>query len=232
MPNTKASLWIAVLPALVLPLLASLFYFVLFSEHALAQGIYTGTKVFTLVWPVIAYIVILKIPLPKPSLLAGDCRRALITGLVSGALMVGLMMLLMQTPLGNVVKASAGQIRTKAEELGIINHYWLFAVFLSVVHSLIEEYYWRWFVFGRLRQALSGFAPHLIAGIGFAAHHVVVASQFFGLSWGFLLGGSVAVGGIIWSMMYDKHKTLLGAWISHIIVDFGIMTIGYCLICS
>ena len=30
--------------------------------------------------------------------------------------------------------------------------YLLLAVFYSAIHSLLEEYYWRWFVFGRLSQ--------------------------------------------------------------------------------
>lgn len=222
----NASIWTAVLPALTLPFIASLFYFVLFSEFAFARWIYTGTKVFTLAWPVVVYLVLFKARLPRPDPRAGNTRGAIASGLVSGVLIVALMAILMQTALGDIVKESAGQIRTKAEELGIIDNYWLFAVFLSVIHSLIEEYYWRWFAYGHLRRALFGFAPHLIAGVGFAAHHVVVASQFFGLPMGLMLGALVGVGGIIWSVMYERHKTLLGPWISHMIVDFGIMAIG------
>src|SRR5262249_6160472 len=68
------------------------------------------------------------------------------------------------------------------------------AIFYSLLHSLLEEYYWRWFVFGRLRDSLSsreragvsGSGPDenaptrmtvlaiLISSLAFMCHHVVV----------------------------------------------------------
>src|SRR5262249_50425418 len=49
---------------------------------------------------------------------------------------------------------TAAQLSIKLTEFGIAQPlgFALFAVFLMVVHSLLEEYYWRWFVFGRLRR--------------------------------------------------------------------------------
>jgi hypothetical protein len=70
---------------------------------------------------------------------------------------------------------------------------------------------------------------YLAAG-AFAAHHVVVASTFFGLAAGLLLGGSVAVGGLLWSLMLARQGTLAGAWVSHVLVDLGLAWIGYRLL--
>lgn len=151
-------------------------------------------------------------------------------GILSGLIIVALMVVLMQTTIGETVIASAGKIQTKAKNFGILEHYWLFAIFLSLIHSLIEEYYWRWFVYGNLKRVINGFSAHFIAGVSFSAHHIVIASQFFSLFWGILLGGLVGAGGILWSMMYEKQKTLLGAWLSHMVVDLGIMYIGYYLL--
>ena len=47
-----------------------------------------------------------------------------------------------------------------------------------------------------------------------------------------MFGLLVGVGGVLWSLLYAKHKTLYGVWISHMIVDLSIMVIGYDLICS
>jgi hypothetical protein len=45
-----------------------------------------------------------------------------------------------------------------------------------------------------------------------------------------LLGGAVGLGGIIWSLLYQRQGTLSGAWLCHAIVDMGIMAIGYKLL--
>ena len=114
--------------------------------------------------------------------------------------------------------------------MNILPYYWWFATFISVFHSLLEEYYWRWFVFGQLHQLVKPVTAHLLAGLAFAAHHVVILSQFFGWGWGFGLGAFVGIGGIIWSIMLIRQKSLIGIWVSHAIVDWGMMAIGYMLI--
>lgn len=223
-------IWIALVPALIVPFIASLFYFVFLSEHPSAQVIYAATKIFTIVWPVLSLFFIIRDPFPKIRILSRENGRAVVPGIVSGLIIVLFMFLIMKTPIGDTIVAGGGKMQVKAEELGVLEYYWLFAIFLSLIHSLIEEYYWRWFVFGSLRRIIPGFLPHLIAGISFAAHHVVIGAQFFSLFLGILLGIVVCAGGVLWSMMYERQKTILGAWISHMIVDLGIMYIGYRLL--
>ena len=72
-------------------------------------------------------------------------------------------------------------IRLKIEEFSAAApaRYVVLAAFLAVVHSLLEEYYWRWFVFGRLRRLVSSPAAILISSLAFMAHHVVVLGRFF-----------------------------------------------------
>jgi membrane protease YdiL (CAAX protease family) len=232
LPDRDLRTWLAVLPAMLVPFLASLFYFVLFSEYRFARLIYAATKVFTLVWPLIAMRFILGDRLPALDLRDARHQRAIPSGALLGVVIVLLMFGLMPTPLGEMVNASAPSILKKTRELGVLEHFWLFVLFLSLAHSLIEEYYWRWFVFGRLREIVSPVSAHFLAGAAFAAHHVVVATQFFPLGWGIVLGGLVGVGGVLWSVLYSRQGTLAGAWISHLIVDVGVMGIGYKLLCA
>lgn len=219
--------WLSVAPAMALPFLASLFYFVLFSDHWFARAIYGGTKVFTLIWPLVALKFILDERLPRFRIADPQHRAAAGWGLLSGACIVALMFALMQTGMGVMALESASRIRAKAEALGILRHYWAFGLFLALAHSFLEEYYWRWFVYGRLRDLMRAPLAHALAGASFAAHHIVVATQFFPFLWGLVLGGLVGVGGIIWSLLYERQRTLAGAWISHIIADLGILSLGH-----
>lgn len=223
--------WFALLPAMTLPFVASLFYFVLFQESTWTRLIYSGTKLFTLIWPLLVFYWIWQKPLPRFPLEWKLHLRSLPLGLLSGCAIVALMFGCLQTPLGTLVNDSTELIRKKSQQMGILEHYWLFALFLSLMHSLLEEYYWRWFVFKHLRNHLSSaFLAHLIAGIAFAAHHIVVTTQFFPFLWGLFFGSAVGIGGILWSFMYERHDSLFGAWISHLIVDLGIFLVGHKLL--
>ncbi len=226
MDISRSLQWKTVVPAMCLPFIASLFYFVLFSEHAFSRVIYGGTKVFTLVWPIIVFLLIYRTGLPRIRLCDPPHRKAVPLGLLTGLGIVGLMFGLMQTPLGQVVGEGGVNIGKKTRELGVLEHFWIFASFISIFHSLLEEYYWRWFVYGRLRELLSRWPTHLLAGVTFAAHHIVITTQFFPFGWGLFFGCMVGVGGVIFSLLYERQNSLVGAWIAHMCVDFGIMAIG------
>jgi len=103
------------------------------------------------------------------------------------------------------------------------------SAFYAVLHSLLEEYYWRWFVFAQLRRATALGSAIAISALGFMAHHVIVLSVFFGwgsfLSLFFSLG--VAVGGVAWAWLYHHSRSLFGPWLSHALVDAGIFLVGF-----
>jgi len=125
-------------------------------------------------------------------------------------------------------------IRDKVTGLGIdaLWKYLALTVFYALVHSLLEEYYWRWFVFAELRKLIPLSPAVVVSSLGFAAHHVIVLGKYFGyaspLTWVFSLG--VAIGGVIWSWQYAKTQSLWGIWLSHLLVDAAIFLIGLHLI--
>jgi membrane protease YdiL (CAAX protease family) len=110
--------------------------------------------------------------------------------------------------------------------------YALLGLFYCLIHSLMEEYYWRWFVFGQLRRFTS-FAPAMtISALGFMAHHVLVLGKFLGFDspLTYLLSACVAIGGAFWAWLYDRTGSLLGPWLSHMLVDAAIFIIGFDLV--
>lgn len=107
-----------------------------------------------------------------------------------------------------------------------------FAMFLSVPHSLAEEYYWRWFVFGQARRVMPLGAAVALSSLGFMAHHVLVIEQFLPGQWAAVVTFSacVACGGAVWAVMYQRLGSLYASWAGHFLVDAGIMAIGYDLV--
>lgn len=226
------SVWLfAVLPALGIPCLGALLYFVWFAHSHWVQPVYAGVKLYTIVWPVIAVWWILREDLQEFRRLLVFRKRILLEGAGWGMLMSSAIVVVLLSPLGEAVREQAGVVRDKAEQMGVVSQFILFGLLISMLHSFLEEYYWRWFVFGHLHRFMkSKLLAHVVGAFGFAAHHIVVTTQFFDGAMGWIFGIAVGVGGGIWSWLMIRHRSLIGAWISHIIVDLTLMSIGYWLI--
>lgn len=162
--------------------------------------------------------------------------QGVLFGLVFGALVAGAMFALYFGVLkGSALLAGAmPEIRGKVTGFGIdsVWKYAVMGVFYSLVHSFMEEYYWRWFVFGQLRRWTPLGAAAVISGLGFMAHHVLVLGKYFGFAnpATYLLASCIAVGGAVWAWLYQRSGSLLGPWLSHMLVDTAIFAIGYDLV--
>jgi hypothetical protein len=130
--------------------------------------------------------------------------------------------------------AATEVLRGKLDGAGITSptRYIILATFYSLCHSLLEEYYWRWFVFGRLMQTWKLAPAAIVSSLGFMAHHVLLLESFFAGRpelW-FPLSLAIAIGGVFWAWLYRTSDSLIGPWLSHLVVDAGIMVIGYDLL--
>ena len=106
----------------------------------------------------------------------------------------------------------------------------LLAIYICIPHSLWEEYYWRWFVFGWMRRYMPVSAAIALSSIAFMLHHVVILVVYFpGNTWTlavpFSLG--VAIGGAVWAWLYERTGSLYAPWLSHALIDAAIMAIGF-----
>lgn len=124
------------------------------------------------------------------------------------------------------------RIREKLNEFGVAApmRYVALAGFLSIINSAMEEYYWRWFVFARLKKHASLATAVTVSSLGFMAHHVIVLNVYFpGHFWTAVVPFSLAIafGGAVWAWLYHQTGSLIGPWISHFLVDVAVMAIGY-----
>ena len=104
------------------------------------------------------------------------------------------------------------------------------AAFLSVANSLFEEYYFRWFIFGRMRSLLPLSWSVALSGLVFMAHHVILLSVYFpGQFWTAVapLSLCIAAGGGMWAWLYARTGSLYAPWLSHALIDLAVLTIGW-----
>jgi membrane protease YdiL (CAAX protease family) len=231
---SRKRLWFGAIFSLVFPTLATWFYFVYASRFSAAteQAIYLAVKAIQFGFPVVWVALVLREPLisRRPS------AQGMLLGTVFGLIVVGASWLVFNFLLretGAFANASV-KIGKRLGEIGIdtIWKYVALGVFYSLVHSLMEEYYWRWFAFGQLRRLLRLWPAITLSSLAFMGHHVVVLGEFFNeLPWvAWLLSSAVAVGGVFWAWLYDRTGSLLGPWLSHLIIDAGIFWVGFELI--
>jgi membrane protease YdiL (CAAX protease family) len=226
--------WFGVLFAIVFPTLITWGYFVYAARYAtgIQQATYLVVKCIQFAFPLVWVWAVLREPV--------RCGRPDFRGLVWGAAFGGLVVAAGWQLFHFVIRdtaafsAAAAKIHPKIAAFGIDSawKYAILALFYSLIHSLLEEYYWRWFVFRELRTLVPLWPAIAVSSLAFMGHHVVVLREFFDqLPWvAWLLSAAVAVGGAFWAWLYERTGSLYSTWLSHLLIDAGIFWVGYDLI--
>lgn len=195
------------------PAVAALFY--TYASSAI-QPLYFGSKIVIAALPVAWWVFaerrarVMWVPASTRSILGWG----LATGIVISIAILASEALLLRPYLDPKL------LRTRIDAFGLTEHYWLFVAFIALVNSAYEEYYWRWFVFGRLLTYMRPLWAATVGGVAFALHHFIALNEALGsVGMAALLSFGVALGGIIWSWQYYRSGRLVGVWVSHILAD-------------
>jgi membrane protease YdiL (CAAX protease family) len=227
--------WIGIAFAMSFPTLGTWLYFDFaggYSEFA-QKVTYAAFKIIQFAFPVVWVVLALREPLRtrRPT------ASGVVIGIVFAALVVAGGMAVFEFALSDrpIFSQAAVEIHDKIAKFGIDSSgkYFLLAGFYSLFHSLLEEYYWRWFVFRQLRHKMALWPAAIISAIAFTLHHIIVLSVFFqGAPWLVaLLAGATATGGIFWAWLFNRSDSVFDIWPSHLVIDAGLfLGIGYPLV--
>jgi len=224
---------IIVVFALIFPLILTLNYFVILANAppAIQQAAYSIGKIIQFALPILWVGLVCK----EHVWLRPINRRGLIEGTLFGiavfAVMLALYWFWLRLSGGALAPGSPAcqEILDKIEGLGLGKvSFILLGVFYAVIHSGLEQYYWRWFVFKKLSCSA------IVSSLGFTAHHVILVGTFFGFDspYCWLASLGVWIGGWYWCWLYRRSDSIWGAWIGHGIVDAAIFTIGFLILTS
>jgi CAAX protease family protein len=165
----------------------------------------------------------------------GPNRRGMLVGIVFG-LSVGAGILVLYFGWLRNDPAFAGTPKQVHDWLSEFNHffttfggYLILAISFSIVHSFMEEYYWRWFVFSRLKEFMPVVPAVILSSLAFMAHHVIVLNVYLkGHFWEAVVPFSLCVagGGVVWAWLYHRYQSLYAPWISHLLIDAALMSLG------
>ena len=196
-------------------------------ESGVGQTLFILSKFWIVLLPLIWRKFVEKHPLSLSPAKHGGWIPALWTGIPIALMVYGAFLLVRQ--LGWV---DEGMVRERAELTGLAKP----AIFIGAalywisINSLLEEYVWRWFVFRQFEKIMGGRLAVIASALGFTLHHIFAIAAQFDWKINLLASGGVFLGGVIWSWLYLKYRSVWPCWLSHAIVDVPIFVAGWLII--
>jgi len=223
--------WMTVVFALLFPGIATWLYFDAFPGKTMTAVCYGANKAVQVILPAIWVGLVLR----RRIVPARPSGKSLMAGMLTGAAIAAALWMLYVVALRDILQlgGTPAAVSAKLAEFGSTTPVKLlaFGLFIIIVNSAVEEYYWRWFVFGEMAELCPVWCAAVVSSIGFTFHHAVIVRYFLQasyFSWQVLfLAGCTGLGGVIWAWLRWRTGSVFPAWISHIWADIPIIAAGF-----
>ncbi len=225
--RSRARPWLALLllvPAPSLGAAAGMFWW---PGTAWGKGLFIGSKLWLALFPLVWWRWVERRPLSWSPPRRGGFGVAVISGLLIAGAIFAVYGLARRFGWIDPATVAAAARQTGLDQPGV---YLLGALYWITLNSLMEEYVWRWFVFRQGERLVGGVGGVLLSALAFTLHHIIALSgQVSGLVTA--LGSlGVFLGGVIWSGLYLRYRSVWPCYVSHALVDVPIFVIGWWLI--
>lgn len=112
------------------------------------------------------------------------------------------------------------------EGIGIgMHNVWLWAIYLSVINSLIEEFFFRGYIYFSLEKRSKTLAI-IVSSAMFSFYHVVLFFLLFNIWTVIFTVIGLFVIGVFLAYMNKYGKSFVNSWIIHISADIAVVLIG------
>jgi len=102
-------------------------------------------------------------------------------------------------------------------------------LYIVIFNSLLEEYFWRGFMFQELRNTVKPWLAYALTGIAFSFHHVMFYYNWFNLTFFLVVTLGLIFYAIIMNFLFQRYKDLLSCWLVHAFVDVVQIGIGFAI---
>lgn len=118
-----------------------------------------------------------------------------------------------------------------AENAGVdAGNFLLVSIYISLVNSLLEEFFFRGFVFQNLKHSVSRLFAYVFSAALFAVYHAAMLTGWFSPLLYLLVMAGLFVGGVVFNLLNEKLGTIYVSWLVHMFANFAINTIGFMLL--
>ena len=124
----------------------------------------------------------------------------------------------------------SGVTKSLTDDMGITADNFLYvAVYISVMNSFLEEFFFRGFGFIMLKKYVNIKFAYFFSPILFAVYHVGMLIGMFHPAVHLLLMFGLIAGGLIFNWLNDRFGSIYPSWFVHMAANFAINTIGFIL---
>ncbi|MBO8155770.1 MAG: CPBP family intramembrane metalloprotease [Bacillaceae bacterium] len=103
------------------------------------------------------------------------------------------------------------------------------AIYITFGNSLLEEFYFRGFIFFKIYQNGHKILAYLFSSLLFSLYHVAIFAVWFDFGLILLALAGLFVIGLVFNYLNTRSKNFLNSWIIHIMADTAIVSIGFYL---
>ena len=108
------------------------------------------------------------------------------------------------------------------------NFIWV-SLYISLVNSLLEEFFFRGIAFLSLRRVASNRFAYLFSATVFALYHVAMMIGWFSAELFTIVLAGLFIGGGVFNYLDAKSGSVYPSWFVHMFANFAINTIGFML---
>lgn len=113
------------------------------------------------------------------------------------------------------------------DEMGISADNFLYvAVYISIMNSFLEEFFFRGFGFITLKKFFSLKFAYFFSPLFFAIYHVGMMLGMFHPAVLLLLLAGLVAGGVIFNFLNHRFGNIYQSWFAHMFANFAINTVG------
>ena len=124
----------------------------------------------------------------------------------------------------------SGIVDNLSQNAGVTKENFLFvSLYISFINSLLEEFFFRGFVFTNIKTHHSRAAAYWFSAGAFSLYHVAMMIGWFSPFLFLLVMAGLLAGGLIFNYMNERLNTIYCSWLTHMFANFAINTIGFLL---
>jgi len=117
-----------------------------------------------------------------------------------------------------------------SEGVGVTKDNFIFvAIYISFINSLLEEFFFRGFVFLNLSRLADRKFAYIVSSFAFSVYHAAIMTGWFSVWLFALLLFSLMAAGIIFNRLNEKQGNIYTSWFVHMFANFAINTVGVIL---
>ncbi len=100
---------------------------------------------------------------------------------------------------------------------------WLFILVLSFINPILEELYWREFMYKRYLDRLGVTKSVILTSFFYALYHMLVLIPLFDMPFSIIATIPIFFAGLLWGYFRVKLSSIIAPIISHALADIGII---------